>query len=119
MTGIITREERDELRRLYEAALPGTWVADGDGVLSRDSNGNVAVVADCQAIGPAVDDTNAALIAAARNALPRLLDTIAAFEQAARVALHKIGQHRAGQYPDGQALEAAAYALSRVLTRSR
>ena len=80
MTDIITREERNELRRLYEAALPGMWVADGDCVLSRGSNGNVAVVADCQAIGPAVDDTNAALIAAARNMLPRLLDAIDALE---------------------------------------
>src|SRR5690554_980741 len=81
MTGIATREERNELRRLYEAALPGAWVADGDCVLSRDSNESAAVVADCQAAGPAVDDANAALIAAARNALPRLLDNIDALEE--------------------------------------
>ena len=85
----ITREERDELRRLYEAAAQGEW---GFREANPPSPGNISVVAwgrrgsyvhvadrppECSA-----EEWNANndLIVAARNALPRLLDTIAALE---------------------------------------
>lgn len=73
----LTREERDELRRLYLAARRGTWEAERPDqpyvfAVERRPDGTETrfVVASC---GRSVD---ARLVAAARNALPRLFAEI-------------------------------------------
>ena len=72
-----------ELRRLHEAATPGSWKADGAAVVTIDDTGYIRTLVDCNWNG-SVNRHNAALIAAARNALPALLDMARGYEDMQR-----------------------------------
>lgn len=77
----LSKEQRDELRRLHEATTPGPWLTD-DGtarlggavfVIHQGRREQVAMLTGVpEELGSIAG--NAALVAAARNALPALLD---------------------------------------------
>lgn len=84
----MTKDERDALRQLCEAATPGPWVSfQEDSAIEAEEGGAICHIAHHAYLPTAMrrnedwSHANAAFIAAARTALPKLLDYVEELEK--------------------------------------